>query len=189
MGSHFNAQRESNTMNKRTMMQCSAQEQLKAFAAEASKALSFNRLLAVYPPFRRGNVEDALREYERALRRDPDTPGIEDLVYAAQVMARSEQWQNESGKYIPRLKNWIHNCGWQEVLLPRRSSVPFKNTPQENLNRDLTSISRFLQMSQAAGAYHGLTSDDWQRAIERTGCDLLCLLCGMTVEQGERLRS
>jgi len=171
-------------MNKRTMMQCCAQERLKAFVAEAKKALSFDQLVAVYPPFRRGNVEDALREYDRALHGDPDTPGIGDLVYAAQVMARSEQWKNESGKYVPLLKNWIHNRGWQEVLLPRQALVPFKNTPQENLIRDITSVSRFLQMSQAAGAYHGLTSDDWQRAIERTGCDLLCLLCGMTVKQG-----
>ena len=89
----------------------------------------FGLLVAAYPAHRRGNVDDAFGEYQLALSSDEVIPTLEVLVDAVRLLSRGEQWLADGGKYIPKLKNWIHERQWADVTF---------TTPEVELAPDFT---------------------------------------------------
>jgi len=126
---------------------------------------SFDVLAAEYPAHRKGNLDDAFGEYKEALRSGEPIPNIPALIDAVRVLIRSEQWTAEGGKYIPRLKNWIHNRQWLEVMTLPETPVLEEWTPQEILAAADKKVTAILKRWQASGRFEKLTPDIYQQAV------------------------
>jgi len=75
----------------------------------------FRLLVSAYPSQRRGNFDDAFAEYREAVSSEESMPTAQQIVNTIRVLENTEQWTEEDGRFIPKLKNWIHNRGWTEV--------------------------------------------------------------------------
>ena len=79
----------------------------------------FEGLWMSYPPQRLGHRAEAAEAYAASIRTAQDAKLAMDSLGK---WKRSEQWDREGGRYIPRLSNWLRRGDWRNP--PAKPAVP-----------------------------------------------------------------
>jgi len=81
---------------------------------------AFNDLWEVYP--RKSGKGDAKRAFFRVVREEGVAPAT--ILYAVMNQAKSPEWTEDGGKFVPALAKWLDGGRWDDVL----------SAPQEKRN-------------------------------------------------------
>lgn len=100
----------------------------------------FERILSMYPENRIGNQASAIEAYKQVVLSETDAnTAIENLA----LWKQSEQWDKESGKFIPYLSNWLLRGTWK--IKPDKMAIP-KGASGELGEAELDAIRQLLSM-------------------------------------------
>lgn len=73
---------------------------------------AFNDLWEVYP--RKSGKGDAKRAFFRVVREEGVAPAT--ILYAVMSQAKSPEWTEDGGKFVPALAKWLDGGRWDDVL-------------------------------------------------------------------------
>lgn len=117
----------------------------------------FDRIVAAYPKRRRGNLNGAFGEYQEALASGEDIPSVDQLIEILRIMSSGDQWQEQDGKFVPRLRKWISERQWSEIPL---EAVPL---PPQEIQMDHRVFVPRLRCLLADAMERGLDLVHWAR--------------------------
>lgn len=106
-------------------------------APEEMGDVYFDQIYDLYPIQRRGSRETAWRAYAASVPRERRSEALENL----RRWLDSEQWQKDSGQYVPNLTRWINQRLWETIppmpRLPTGASGRLGEAEREAIQRVL----------------------------------------------------
>ena len=109
------ASRRNVSMSRRNITQAEAEAEAEAEADRLNPSARFARFWSVYP--KKIGKGGASKAFERL---KPSEELLGTMLDALEVVARSEQWKRDGGRYIPNPATWLNQRRWEDEPTVKR---------------------------------------------------------------------